>query len=292
MKAAIIDVGSNSVRLLCGERTDGIWAYEAKRLCKTRLGEREADGNLTAVAKEASFEALAEMRSAAERFGAERIYAFATSAVREAGNGADFLREAKERTGIDLRIWSEEEEAAYAFAGATGMYPRDGRHYLTVDIGGGSTELALGCGDDVYWSRSYPVGAVRLKAIAAEGIQRIWEETATMWEPLPIRGTFGEFIGVGGTVTTLAAVAQKLDVYDGAKVTGFELTREAVEGWALAFRYMSAEEAAELPGLPAERADIILAGTELLSSFMDAYEVGYIIVSDRDGMEGFLETAT
>ena len=186
---------------------------------------------------------------------------------------------------MEWRILSGDEEAIYGFNGALGDQLNDGRHYTTIDIGGGSTELALGNKDGVYWSRSYPVGAVRLQSMSDEGPQRVWEETQFLWDPMMIEGEFGEFIGIGGTLTTLAAIDLKLEDYDGTKVQGHKLSRETVEGIIMRLRYMSREERLQVKGLPAGRADIIVAGAEILTSFMDAYEVPHVFVSDQDGME-------
>ena len=118
-----------------------------------------------------------------------------------------------------------------------------------------------------------------------EGPQRVWEETQFLWDPMMIEGEFGEFIGIGGTLTTLAAIDLKLEDYDGTKVQGHKLSRETVEGIIMRLRYMSREERLQVKGLPAGRADIIVAGAEILTSFMDAYEVPHVFVSDQDGME-------
>ena len=118
-----------------------------------------------------------------------------------------------------------------------------------------------------------------------EGPQRVWEETRFLWDPMMIQGEFGEFIGIGGTLTTLAAIDLGLENYDGTKVQGHKLSRETVEGIILNLRYMSRDERLQVKGLPAGRADIIVAGAEILTSFMDAYEVPHVFVSDQDGME-------
>ena len=129
------------------------------------------------------------------------------------------------------------------------------------------------------------MGAVRLQSISDEGPQRVWEETRFLWDPMRIEGEFGEFIGIGGTLTTLAAIDLGLDHYDGTKVQGHKLSRETVEGIIMKLRYMSRDERLQVKGLPAGRADIIVAGAEILTSFMDSYEVPHVFVSDQDGME-------
>lgn len=285
MKLAIIDIGSNSVRLLLATYENNEWRYEPKQLWTTRLGQRNTDGTLRAESMEASYQAFTDIKKIANEYGADYYFGFATSAVREAANGLAFMERINKYCPMKWRILSGDEEAMYGFYGALGNQLEDGRHYTTIDIGGGSTELALGNKNGVYWSRSYPVGAVRLQSISDEGPQRVWEETRFLWEPMMIEGEFGEFIGIGGTLTTLAAIDLGLDHYDGTKVQGHKLSRETVEGIIMKLRYMSRDERLQVKGLPAGRADIIVAGAEILTSFMDSYEVPHVFVSDQDGME-------
>lgn len=286
MKAAIIDLGSNSFRLLLGTYIDGQWHNEPKRLWTTRLGKRDANGYLTEEAIQKGLDALRDIKEAVQAYGAEKVIGLATSAVREAPNGEEFMKDAVKICPMEGRILTGEEEAYYGFHGAVGDYLGDEKHYALIDVGGGSTELALGDIHEVYWRRSYPVGAVSLQAIAEEGPQAVWEETRFLWDPMPIAGPFGEYIGIGGTITTLAAIHLKLNAYNPMKVQGHRLTREAIEGMVMELRYMTAEERSHVPGLPAGRADIIVAGAEIVTSFMDAYDIGYLVVSDRNGMEG------
>ena len=116
----------------------------------------------------------------------------------------------------------------------------------------------------MYWSRSYPVGAVRLQSMSDEGPQRVWEETRFLWDPMMIEGEFGEFIGIGGT-NNLAAIDLGLAHYDGTKVQGHKLSRETVEGIIMKLRYMSRDERLQVKGLPAGRADIIVTGAEIFN---------------------------
>ncbi len=289
MKIAIIDMGSNSIRLLLGYKNEKGWMNEGKQLWTTRLGVRNEQGELTETSMEASYEALKEIKQLCQAYGAEKIVALATSAVREAPNGTAFLQEANTIMAMDSYILTGEEEAELGFLGATSDWIDDGLHYTIIDIGGGSTELALGSKEGIYWKRSYQMGAVRYQSLSEEGPQRIWQEAQGWWDPMPIAGPFGEFIGIGGTITTLAAIDLKLTEYDRSKIQGQVLTREKVEGIVMMLRYMSRDERLQVPGLPAGRADIIVAGAEILTAFMDTYEVPRIIVSDKDAMEGYEE---
>lgn len=286
LKAAIVDLGSNSLRLLLGTYDGNEWHNEPKRLWTTRLGKRGANGELTEESMERSLTALGEIQGLIESYGATRVVGVATSAVREAANGKDFMTKAVEVCPMEPHIITGEEEAALGFAGAISSFPGDERHFGLIDIGGGSTEIALGTAAGAYWNRSYPIGAVRLKERSDEGPQEVWVETRPWFDPLPIEGPFGEFIAVGGTATTLAAMHLKMTEYNPGLIQGHQLTRAVIEGMILELRYMTPEERLNVPGLPAARADIIVAGAEILTSFMDWHEIPHVIVSERDGMEG------
>lgn len=286
VKAAIVDLGSNSLRLLLGTYDGKEWHNEPKRLWTTRLGKRAADGQLTEEAMTRSLDALKEIQGLIGSYGATRVVGVATSAVREASNGEAFMAEAVKVCPMEPNVITGEEEAALGFAGAISSFPGDERHFGLIDIGGGSTEIALGTAEGAYWNRSYPIGAVRLKERSDEGPQEVWQETRPWFDPLPIEGPFGEFIAVGGTATTLAAMHLKMTEYNPGLIQGHQLTRAVIEGMIMELRYMTPEERVQVPGLPATRADIIVAGAEILTSFMDWHEIPHVIVSERDGMEG------
>ena len=129
MKAAIIDVGSNSIRLLLGTYINGQWHNEPKRLWTTRLGKRNEDGSLTTESMEASYKAFSEIDTLAKDYGADHCLAFATSAVREASNGLVFMEQAMTYCSMTYRILSGDEEAAYGFKGALQDRLADGLHY-------------------------------------------------------------------------------------------------------------------------------------------------------------------
>ena len=285
-RIGIVDLGSNSFRLLLGEYHGGIWTNQPKQLWTTRLGQRDTRGQLTEEALARGLEALQEIHKVLEDYGATVRIGLATSAIREAGNGKDLLERAQQVCLMEYRILSGEEEATFGFRGAT-VYEDPDFHYATIDIGGGSTEIAVGHAGQVYGAKSYPAGAVRMQSLSLEGPQRVWEETAPMWEPLPIEGQFGEFIAIGGTATTLAAIDLRMETYHPAQIQGHRLDRGTIEAMILQLRYMSREERLQVPGLQAGRVDIIVPGAEIMTSLMDTYQIGSIVVSEADGLEGW-----
>ncbi len=287
MKLGVIDVGSNSLRFFAGENVGNGWINGKKYLWSTRLGQRTKDGALTEESIRATIKALKEILVMAKERQVDRCVAFATSAVREATNRDDFLARVKEECNLSIQVLSGEEEAAFGFAGAASEFTTGGKHCLVIDVGGGSTEVGVGDESGVYWAKSYPIGAVRLKQLSEEGPQRIWEELRGLWEPLPIKGPFSEFVGIGGTFTTLAAMDLELEEYDPELVHGYVLSREKIEAHTMLLRYMTDEERKQVKGLQPGRRAIIVAGCEIVTSFMDAYDVGHIVVSEYDAMEGF-----
>lgn len=285
-RIGIVDLGSNSFRVLLGTYDGVQWQNEPKQVWTTQLGKRSSDGLLTKEGIERGLQALQEIRKVLDAYGATIRIGLATSAIREAGNGKEFLDLAKEVCPMEYRVLSGEEEATYGFKGAT-VYEHPDFHYTTIDVGGGSTEIALGDAKHVYYTKSYPTGAVRMQEMSSEGPQRVWEETARMWEELPIEGTFGEFIGIGGTVTSLAAIDLQMETYNPKQIQGHRMDRCTIEAIILQLRYMSREERLQVKGLQPGRVDIIVPGAEIITSLMDTYQIGSIVVSEADGLEGW-----
>ena len=285
-RIGIVDLGSNSFRVLLGTYDGSQWQNEPKQLWTTQLGKRHSNGLLTEGAMERGVQALKEIVEILTDYGATIRIGLATSAIRESGNGKDFLEKAKQVCPMEYRVLSGEEEATYGFIGAT-VYENPDFHYATIDVGGGSTEIALGDANHVYFTKSYPAGAVRMQDISSEGPQRVWEETVRMWDELPIEGTFGEFIGIGGTATPLAAIDLQMESYDPRRIQGHRMDRGTIEAMILQLRYMSREERLEVKGLQPGRVDIIVPGAEIITSLMDTYQIGSIVVSEADGLEGW-----
>lgn len=285
-RIGIVDLGSNSFRVLLGTYDGSGWQNEPKQIWTTQLGKRSTDGLLTKEAIERGLQALKEICAVLDAYGATIRIGLATSAIRESENGQDFLEQAKEACPMEYRVLSGDEEATYGFKGAT-VYENPDFHYATIDVGGGSTEIALGNAQHVYFTKSYPVGAVRMQEMSSEGPQRIWEETVRMWDELPIEGTFGEFIGIGGTATSLAAIDLQMETYDPKLIQGHRMDRGTIEAMILQLRYMSREERLQVKGLQPGRVDIIVPGAEIITSLMDTYQIGSIVISEADGLEGW-----
>lgn len=278
MKYCVIDVGSNSVRLMTW--ADGTTLY--KKVCTTRLGEGVAfEPVLREDAMDRTARAIAAFAEEARAEGAFP-HAFATAAVRSAKNGEDFCARVKNLCGVELDVVPGEEEAELALLGALGK--ADGS---VVDIGGASTEVCTRRGGKRDYAISLNVGAVCLFDRCGDDEARlsavIDEEISPLAAVLP-PNTYA----VGGTACALAALMQGLEPYDAARVNDFPMTAEAVEGLAHKLLQMPPSARAALKGMDPKRADIIAGGALLLSKLMKKLGLSVIYASDRDNLEGYL----
>lgn len=283
---AVIDIGSNSLRLMKGFcDADGRWQFSPKELATTQLG-REIDktGSLSPQGIRAS---LAAMRRWQKTLPDIPVLAVATSAVREAADGTAFMEEIGSRFHWKCRIISGKEEASLSFSGAASLAVQ-GSYAGVLDIGGGSSETALGMNKALLWSHSYPLGAVRLSSpdgsFRAGEVEKIYERCEAAFLPLPY--TPDIWIGVGGTLTSLAAMELLLESYDPQQVHGYLVTADRLRRRIAQLQYMTAEERRHIPGLQPKRADVILAGLYIADAFMRHYSVAAIQISEQDLLEG------
>lgn len=294
-EVAAIDVGTNSVRLLVG---DGTTSHE--RLMRvTRLGRgTDATGRLDPAAIEATLAALRDYRVVLDRFEVDSIRMTATSAARDAANRDEFFGPAADIVGVEPELLSGREEAALSFLGATAeLDPAEGP-FLVVDIGGGSTELAVGTTEVGDW-RSIDVGCVRMTERFLHADPPRPEELASCLSVLSVewdevRATMAgldevrTFVGLAGTVVNVAAVELGLAAYDRAATHHFRLTRAAVED---VFRTLATEPLADRvhnPGLERERADVIVGGCCVLVSLMRNLGLDECLVSESDILDGLV----
>lgn len=292
---AIIDIGTNSVRLLMAEKDEkGEWKTLRKELRSTRLGEGMTDKAIIGQgAKERTLSAVEEFTAMAKLEGAEDIFAYGTSIMRDASNGEEFADEVTAASGVPVRILSGKEEAYYSYIGAAGT---SGVITSVVDIGGGSTEICVGFGTDVGARHSFRLGCVRCSkqfdTTTARGRAELKKHCFTLFRETdlmePMRNV-KRWIGVGGTVTSLASMLQELEVYDSLKVQDYVIHPEDVSKILEKLSKMSYDDKCHMKGLLPSRADIIVAGVVILDSLMEYFALSEITVSDRDLSEGLLD---
>ena len=295
-RIAVVDLGTNSTRLLVAEVEAGAVEELERRTNVTRLGEGvDATGRLADGAIERVTRVLADYREAIDERGAKRVVAVATSAVRDAENGEEFRELLRERFEIEAKTIPGDEEARLTFLGATSGRSPD--ETLVIDIGGGSTEYVIGMpGEEPEFHVSTRMGSVRhseryldddpptesqiaeLRASAREIVDH--EVPAELREQV-VRG-----VAVAGTATSLAAIDQQLDPYDPERVHGYRLTLDACERMLEMLAALPLEERREVTGLHADRAPTIVAGVAILVESMKAFALDRMEVSEADILHG------
>ncbi len=281
MKIAIIDIGSNSVRLAL--TAGGKTLY--KRVETARLSEGLGiSGKLTETAIIRTAKAVDGFKKQALRDGAEKVYVFATEAVRSASNGAEFVKHTKERYGIDVDVISGETEADIGLLGALGS--DDGG---IIDLGGASCEVTVRSGGSVIYCKSVGIGAVRILENCNRDRLKIENYIS---EKLPLYGDFNassyDMYGISGTAITLSAVKNKLEVYDPKITHGTVLTTGEIGELADRFLSLSVEEIKKIAGMVVWRADIIGGATLFLYRLLQKLHISEITVSENDNLEGYL----
>lgn len=262
---------------------DGKTLY--KRLNTTRLGEGlVSTGKMTAEAIARTAVAIRDFTVQAKADGAEKIYAFATAAVRSASNRRQFLNEVKRVAGIDVDVISGEEEAAIGILGALGY--GDGG---IIDLGGASTEITIQRNGSKLYSHSANIGTVRLYDACGrdEGaLSRYISGAIDEYGQVPCKNL--TMYAIGGTGTTIASVALGLEKYDPALITGSVITREQVGQMAHTLLSMPVEEVKKVKGMEPRRADLIGGGCLLMYYIMEKFGISSITASDSDNLEGYV----
>ncbi|MGJ3250530.1 MAG: HD domain-containing protein [Elainellaceae cyanobacterium] len=301
---AAIDVGTNSIHLVVVKIQPDLPSFTiiAREKNTVRLGDRDKHtGRLTASAIERAMGALKRCREMARSMNAEDIVAVATSAVREAPNGRDFLHEVEVKLGLSIDLISGEEEARRIYLGVMSGMEFHHQPHAIIDIGGGSTELILGDGDDPRSLSSTKIGAVRLtsefvttdpisntefqylQAFVRGMLERPIEELQSQLSPQETP----RLVGTSGTIEALAAIHAS-DKYGEAPSTlnGYEFSLEDLRDIVNRLRKLDFEERLNVPGMSARRAEIILAGAVILQEAMTLLNLDSIRICERSLREG------
>lgn len=300
MRAAGIDIGTNSIRILIADiGSDKILKPLFKHNISTRLGQNvHAQHLLAQEAIERTLEGLKIFRRLIDDYGVETVYAVATSAVRDAANREQFLLMAENILGAKAEIVSGEMEGYLDYIGAINGLNMDksAMKIAVVDIGGGSTEIVTGFGIRLCKSVSLDIGAVRLTEMIPElqlplpsGLDQgsdIVDDMLQITLDKDIKADM--LIGIGGTVTSLAAVSQGLLIYSREKIHGYKLTRHSIKRMLDEFINTPLEDRKRIPGLQPQRADIIIAGVLILLRLLKWFGEDEITVSEYDNLEGLI----
>jgi exopolyphosphatase / guanosine-5'-triphosphate,3'-diphosphate pyrophosphatase len=303
VRVAVVDVGTNSTRLLVADvEPDDDGGGEISELDRrsivTRLGQDvDATGRLADEAVGRVVEVLTEYGAAIDEHGAERRVAVLTSAVRDAANGDEFLRRVRDDFGLDARTITGEEEARLTFLGATGERGADEPEpVVVIDIGGGSTEFVVGESGEVVFHVSTQTGAVRQTErhirtdpptpAEVEGIRDDVRTIIDAAVPAEIRERTRAAICVAGTATSLGAIDQELEPYDPARVHGYVLPLDRAETALEMLAGMTDAQRRAVPGLHPARAPAIVAGAMHLVEALRAFGLDSTVVSEHDILRG------
>jgi exopolyphosphatase/guanosine-5'-triphosphate,3'-diphosphate pyrophosphatase len=297
MRIAAIDVGTNSTRLLVAEVRPGGFRTLEKRTIVTRLGQNvDKTRTLRQDALERTLAVVADYAAVCGEYGVERMIVSGTSAVRDATNRDEFFNGVKSLTGVEPVVLTGEEEARTTFAGAVSdLEPT--RPMLLIDIGGGSTELIYGRAEPEALI-SIDIGVVRMlekhlhsDPPAESELEVLREEVVDSLSQFKVDvevdpGT--RMIGVAGTVTQLAAIKAGLAVYDPDVVHHSVLSHGDVRMLARRLESLPYDKRRRVKGLEPGRADVIVAGAEILLCAMESFDAPEVLVSESDILDGLV----
>jgi exopolyphosphatase/guanosine-5'-triphosphate,3'-diphosphate pyrophosphatase len=301
VNVAVVDIGTNSTRLLVAELSaDGhVVSAELERHSNvTRLGQGvDSSGRLGDAAMERVYGVLDGYAEAIARHRTTRQVAVLTSAVRDAANGQEFADAVRDRFGLTPHVLPGEEEARLTFLGATSERDRsDATPTLVVDIGGGSTELVIGRAHEMDFFVSTQAGVVRQSERHIEAdpptdgeIEELRADVRrTLAEAIPEgrRRTVQRGIAVAGTATSLGAIAQELDPYDPAKVHGYRIDAATRDRIRDRLRRLPLADRREVAGLHPDRAPTIIPGVLILECVMDLFGLDEMEISEHDILRG------
>lgn len=294
-----IDCGTNSTRLLIGRVEEGRVITEHREMQITRLGEGvDAAGMLRVDAVDRTIAVLDSYAETLRRAGCETVRLTATSAARDSGNRDEFFERAERAVGVRPELLSGEEESELSFVGATADLEATDGPFLVVDIGGGSSEFAVGT-DTFEGGCSVDMGSVRFFETYVHSDPPAPEELSAciqvarshlddVLREVPGAGAAKTFVGLAGTVSTVAAIELGLATYDRDQIHHFLLGVDAAEE---VFRTLATEPIADRlhnPGLEAGRADIIIAGCCILVAIFRHLGFDECVVSEADILDGLL----
>lgn len=297
MQYAAIDIGTNAVLLLVMTDEGRLHeVFDASTI--TRLGEGLlATGNISAAAMERTLAVLERYLRLMSEHGVTDVICFGTAALREAGNSAEFVRLARDRLGLDVRVISDRDEAFYTYLSLRDVaFAVDGQ-FVAVDIGGGSTEVIRGSREAFKGYVSLPIGTVKLTErfvrhdppsdTEMESLVRAVRE-ALVGVP---REACDAVVGVGGTVTTLAAIVLGLPGFDKQRIEGARLSGATISGVIGRLKLLPSKERLHVPGMERGREDILLQGIILMREIMTHFQQDELIVTTKGARHGFIYEA-
>jgi exopolyphosphatase/guanosine-5'-triphosphate,3'-diphosphate pyrophosphatase len=296
---AVIDVGTNSVKLLVAEVMDSVVRPIIEKSEQTRLGQGFYETHqLLPEAIAQTADAVGKYTLLAHAHGAETIRIVATSAARDAVNKAELIDALESASSLKVEVISGEQEADWVFRGVTSDPKLHRQKLLILDVGGGSTEFILGEKEHHQFRQSFDVGSVRLfeklRPTDPPGIQdlvncRKWladfvnQQIAPRLMHLLKNGSINDaqLVGTGGTTTILARMQHRMIDFDRDKIEGIVITHQQVKEWMVQLWSLPLEQRKQIIGLPQKRADIIPMGVAIYEAVMEHFAFPSVYVSTR-----------
>lgn len=291
---AVIDIGTNSTRMLIFRSDEGNLVRVNKSVRYTRMGQDvNRTGQLHPDAQKRNLEALEEFKNITKDYDVKEIYIFGTSAMRDAENTSEFTDQVKEKLGLDIEVISGEDEARFGFIGVSQCF--DEKIFI-FDVGGGSTEFIFGENNQLEKMISLNLGCVRATEEYLFSDPPTFQELERLNEDIyaelvkKIRNLVPsrpyKLIGIGGTATSLSTIRQGLSIYDSEKVHKSTVTRDELEYMIDDLSKKTIDERKIITGLEPKRADIILAGALIILNILKVTGEKNFIVCDYDNLEG------
>lgn len=299
MKISAIEIGTNSTKFIVAEVLKNSELEVLERTSTVnRLSKNMYDSNyINAEAFEKGIKIVGRYIERSRAYGASLVSVFSTSVLRDAANSSDFSERVKELYGVGVDIMSGEMEACLAFKACSRLMDNTDEIFAVIDIGGGSTEITLGTGKEIYRKLSMDIGAVRLTEMFVKNdpastveIENMVRYAGSKLDEAGIAELEGiRIIGTGGTLKTAGTVYKNIDYSNEKAVDGLTLSLTEIEEIYRSMTRMSIEEKMRLPGLNPKRADVITAGMAVLVSVLHKSGAVGITISSRGVIEGFAE---
>lgn len=296
-KAAILDIGTNAIKFLIAEKSaNGDWETVLDISQVTRLGQGlHSSGVVNTAAMERSIAAIQKFLGIAREQRVDQILAVGTMALRSAANARDFVERLRREANLNIQIIDGEEEARLSWLAVISSLPIPDAQWLIFDVGGGSTEFILSQGRQLLGKISLNIGVVRLTEqilisdpVTDEEVQLANRSIRDAFQAISWSGPIAALVGVGATMTTLGAMRHQLRHYHANLIHGLQLSYDEVNTLLSALKSKTIAERKQMPGLPADRADVILAGGMIVSAIMEQMQSESVIISDRGVRHGLL----
>jgi exopolyphosphatase/guanosine-5'-triphosphate,3'-diphosphate pyrophosphatase len=285
MRCAVIDIGTNTVKVLIADVQRGQVVPVMHKDLVTRLGEDINERQyLSTAAIARTLQAIDDFHTEAKEAEATNIIALTTSACRDAVNRNEFFDAVRQKCGLEVQLISGDREAELIFGGVSSDPEWTGVPLVVMDVGGGSAEFIQGRDGKMELFKSLPLGALRLTEQFGEGrLAELRRHVHSILGPALAGYKLGggRMVGTGGTITTLARMEQGV-------IDHVTITRETLAGFVQQLEAMSLAERKKVPGLPPDRADIIVAGGAVFLVAMELLGADELTVSIRNLRYGAL----